>query len=148
MSLLRKDGIIRRGGRLDIMPNEGELDQPHSSKLRDETTAEFRAWLKDKIESDSRSLNSIEREAGIRGNALGKFLRGERGSGMSLTPLHIKRLAPVLGISEEMLLSRAGHLSHLPDAVSVEQAILSDNELGYEDKKFLIGFYRRMVKHE
>lgn len=127
------------------MPNEGELNQPLSIEARDETTAAFRTWLKDKIESDSRTLNAIEREAGIRGNALGKFLRGERGSGMSLTPLHIKRLAPVLGISEEVLLSRAGHLSHLPDAVSVEQAILSDSKLDYEDKKFLIDFYRRLI---
>jgi hypothetical protein len=96
--------------------------------------------------SDPRSLNAIEQEADIRGNALGKFLRGERGRGaMSLTPLHIKRLAPVLGISEEMLLSRAGHLSHMPDSVSVEQAILADSALQYDDKRFLVSAGRGAV---
>ena len=106
--------------------------------------AAFRSWLAASIKEIGKTINGVEGEAGIRGNALGKFLRGERGSVASLSPLHIRRLAPVLGISEEQLLTRAGHLSHMPDRVTVDQAILSDPNLTYEDKRFLIDFYRRM----
>jgi hypothetical protein len=113
--------------------------------LQDVALDEFRGWLRRRVESDPRTLNAIENQAGIRGNALGKFIRGERGKGMSLTPLQIGRLAPVIGIDEETLLARAGHLSHGPDELSVEQAILADPSLGYEDKAFLIAFYKRLV---
>jgi len=90
------------------------------------------------------SLNALEVEAGIRGNALGKFLRGERGRRHGLTPLTIRRLAPILGVSEESMLARAGHLSHAPDAISVELAIQADEQLSPADKRFLLDFYRRL----
>ncbi|MBA3875628.1 MAG: hypothetical protein C0498_01605 [Anaerolinea sp.] len=112
----------------------------------DPRTAEFREWLRVRLERVPKSINAIEKEAGIPGNALGKFLRGERGRRHSLTPLHIQRLAPVIGISEETMLARAGHLSHLPDEVTIEQAILGDRGLDYEDKRFLIEAYRRTVR--
>jgi len=107
-------------------------------------TEAFRSWLKEQLKSVPMTLHGIEVRAGIRGNALGKFLRGERGAVASLSPLQIKRLAPILRISEEQLLTRAGHLSHLPDRVTVDQAILGDPDLDYEDKRFLIDFYRRL----
>ena len=115
------------------------------AKFRTESIDEFRAWLRNRIEHDPRSLNAIEAEANMRGNALGKFIRGERGDGMSLTPLQIKRLAPVLGISEETLLVHAGHLTTMPDMLSVEQAVLADADLDYDQKRFMIDFYRRMT---
>lgn len=110
----------------------------------DERVQAFRAWIRSRIESTGQSLNSIEAEAGIPGNALGKFLRGERGSRHSLSPLHISRLAPVLGVSEEQMLARAGHITHQPDEVSVERAILADTTLDTLDKRFLIRMYRKM----
>lgn len=67
----------------------------------------------------------------------GKVLRGERGSVASLTPLYIKRLAPVLGISEATLLARAGHLSEVQAPPSAEQVILGDPDLVQEDKELL-----------
>jgi hypothetical protein len=76
--------------------------------------------------------------------SLGKVLRGERGSVASLTPLYIKRLAPVLGISEATLLARAGHLSEVQAPPSAEQVILGDPDLVQEDKELLIGIYRRL----
>ena len=111
---------------------------------RDPDASAFRSWLKNQIEHLPMSLNAIEVGAGIRGNALGKFLRGERGRRHGLTPLTIRRLAPVLGVSEEALLARAGHLSHAPDAISVERAILADELLDPADKRFLLDFYRRL----
>lgn len=121
---------------------EDELDLPDVRALQ--TTA-FRAWLREQIDRHPSSLHAIEVQAGIRGNALGKFLRGERGSRHSLTPLMISRLAPVLGIDEETMLAKAGHLTHAPGAVSVETAILADTSIAYADKKFLIEMYRRML---
>jgi hypothetical protein len=103
----------------------------------------FRAWLKDEIAHDSRSLHAIEVSAGIRGNALGKFLRGERGARHSLTPLMIRRLAPVLGLGEDAMLARAGHMSHEPGRVSIVEAINADPALTADDKRFLIEVYRR-----
>jgi transcriptional regulator with XRE-family HTH domain len=111
---------------------------------RDPDASVFRSWLKNRMEHLPMSLNAIEVGAGIRGNALGKFLRGERGRRHGLTPLTIRRLAPVLGVSEEALLARAGHLSHAPDAISVERAILADELLQPADKRFLLDFYRRL----
>lgn len=111
---------------------------------RDPDASAFRSWLQARIEHLPMSLNAIEVGAGIRGNALGKFLRGERGRRHGLTPLTIRRLAPVLGVSEEALLARAGHLSHAPDAISVERAIQADDHLEPADKRFLLDFYRRL----
>ena len=105
----------------------------------------FRDWLRRRIERLPMSLNALEVEAGIRGNALGKFLRGERGRRHGLTPLTIRRLAPVLGVSEAALLARAGHLSHDPGTISVELAIQADERLGPADKRFLLDFYRRLA---
>jgi hypothetical protein len=108
-------------------------------------TEAFRGWLKLELERVPMSLHMIEVSSGIRGNALGKFLRGERGQRHSLTPLMIRRLAPILGLSEETMLSRAGHLSHPPGDVSVETSILADMEISFEDKRFLIDLYRKVV---
>lgn len=114
-------------------------------RLTDPQVEEFRAWLKDRIATMPMSLNALEKQAGIGGNALGKFLRGERGQRHGLTPLHIRRLAPILHVSEEDLLARAGHLSHMPDAISVERAVNADPRLSREDKEFFINFYRRAL---
>jgi transcriptional regulator with XRE-family HTH domain len=102
--------------------------------------------LGERIAQDGRSLNAIEKAAGISGNGLGKVLRGERGSIASLTPLYIKRLAPVLGISEATLLERAGHMTHATPAPSAEDVIGADADLVPEDKNLLIAMYRRMKK--
>lgn len=125
----------------ETAPSGPERDRPAES----DGAAAFRAWLEASITATGRTTNGVEREAGIPGNALGKFLRGERGSVASLSPLHIRRLAPVLGISEEQLLARAGHLSHMPDRITVDQAILNDPNLDYEDKRFLMEVYRRLT---
>lgn len=109
-----------------------------------ETTDAFRVWLKAQLERVPKSINAIEAEAGVRGNALGKFLRGERGKA-GLTPLQVKRLAPIIGISEERMLSEAGHLSHPVGSVSIEGAVLADQSLDYEDKRFLLSLYRKMA---
>jgi hypothetical protein len=90
------------------------------------------------------TLNAIEREAGIPGNALGKYLRGDRGGVQGLTPLNIRRLAPVIGVSEELLLVKAGHLSEMPDRPSVQSAIMADPALDFADKQFLLRFYEKM----
>ena len=108
-------------------------------------TEEFREWLREQIERTRMSLHGIEVSAGIGGNALGKFMRGERGQRHSLTPLMIRRLAPILGLSEETMLSRAGHMSHAPGTVSVETAILADTGISFEDKRFLIDLYRKVT---
>lgn len=115
-----------------------------AEKFNTESQDEFRIWLKGRLEHIPQSLNAIEAAADIRGNALGKFLRGERGGVHGLTPLNLRRLAPVLGISEETLLARGGHLSQMPGQVSVEAAILADDDLDYGDKKFLIEFYNKL----
>jgi hypothetical protein len=132
------------------MPDSSEPIAHPSEATADERAAQieaFRVWLKDEIEHHPQSVHGIEVSAGIRGNALGKFLRGERGSRHSLTPLMIKRLAPVLATDEETLLARAGHLTHEPGAVSVERAISADGSLSLDDKRFLIELYRRAVRH-
>jgi hypothetical protein len=108
-------------------------------------TEAFREWLRVQLDRTGMSLHGIEVSAGIRGNAVGKFLRGERGQRHSLTPLMIRRLAPILGLSEETMLSRAGHMSHQPGDVSVETAILADSRISFEDKRFLIDLYRKVV---
>ena len=105
----------------------------------------FRGWLREQIDRTPMSLHAIEVNAGIGGNALGKFMRGERGQRHSLTPLMIRRLAPILGLSEETMLSRAGHMSHAPGTVSVETAILADTGISFEDKRFLIDLYRKVT---
>lgn len=109
-----------------------------------EQVEEFRMWLADRLSHIPKSLNAIEAEAGIRGNALGKFLRGERGRRYSLSPLNIRRLAPVIGVSEEVMLARAGHMSHLPGVVGTESAILTDSDLDYESRQFLVTLYRKL----
>lgn len=106
---------------------------------------DFRAWMQVQLERTGKSMNMIETEAGIPGNALGKWLRAERGHSGRLSTLHIQRLAPVIGVSEEMLLHRAGHATRRPDTIAYEAAVLADQRLSYEDKMFLIDFYRRMV---
>jgi transcriptional regulator with XRE-family HTH domain len=116
-----------------------------SARVSDLETQAFRDWLRARTEGLPMSLNALEVQAGIRGNALGKFLRGERGRRHGLTPLTIRRLAPILGVSEETLLARAGHLSHAPDAISVELAIQADEALSPADKRFLLDFYRRLA---
>ena len=108
-------------------------------------TEVFRNWLKAQLERVPMSLHQIEVTAGIRGNALGKFMRGERGQRHSLTPLMIRRIAPIVGLSEETLLARAGHMTHAPGDVSVETAILADSGISFEEKRFLIELYRKVV---
>ena len=108
-------------------------------------TEVFRGWLRTQLDRTPMSLHGVEVSAGIRGNALGKFMRGERGQRHSLTPLMIRRLAPILGLSEETMLSRAGHMSHAPGDVSVETSILADTKISFEDKRFLIDLYRKVV---
>lgn len=108
-------------------------------------TESFRAWLRNLIERDRRSLHAIEVEAGIPGNALGKFLRGERGARHSLTPRLIQRLAPVIRVGEVELLVRAGHLSYEPQQESAEMAILASRALDDEAKLILLALYARIV---
>lgn len=117
-------------------------DDPAVSKQ----IAAFRDWLRDVIASHPSSVNSIEVEAGIRGNALGKFLRGQRGGRHSLTPLMIRRIAPVLGRTEEDLLHRAGHLSEASAMPSVERAVIADRGLAAKDKALLLEMYRRIAR--
>ena len=109
-------------------------------------TAEFRSWLRGRLERDPRSLHGIEVEADIRGNALGKFLRGERGGRHGLTPLMLRRLAPVLMIGEVELLARAGHLSDRPWNIPVLEAIAADQHLDSDEKVALIVTYTRFVR--
>jgi hypothetical protein len=105
-------------------------------------TSELRRWLKHRIESDPRSLHAIEVESGIRGNALGKFLRGERGARHGLTPLMVRRLAPVLKVSEHELLARAGRASYQPSDGPLEAAILDAATLEMESKLLLMSLYQ------
>jgi hypothetical protein len=119
----KENARIVRLRSIDNRPVSDEAD------AREEMTAEFRTWLRGVVEDTGRSLHAIEVEAGIRGNGLGKFLRGERGARHSLTPLLIGRLAPVISVGEEELLVRAGHLSYDPGDPPVEAAILADRTL-------------------
>ena len=90
-------------------------------------------------------MHAIEVEAGINGNALGKFVRGERGSRHSLTPLMIQRLAPVLRVGELELLFRAGHITYEPWQEPLEAAILADPKLDDEGKLILLAIYGRLL---
>jgi hypothetical protein len=111
---------------------------------RQATTDQFRTWLRHVVESTGKSLHAIEVEAGIRGNGLGKFLRGERGQRHSLTPLQIGRLAPVISVGEEEMLVRAGHLSYDPGDPPIEAAILADRALDTQAKALLLGLLGRL----
>ena len=108
-------------------------------------TEEFRVWLGQRIEMDRRSLHAIEEQAGIRGNALGKFLRGERGGRHGLTPLMLRRLAPALLIAEVELLVRAGHLTYEPWRAPVVEAIAADPNLDQDAKMILLVLHDRLV---
>ena len=108
-------------------------------------TADFRVWLEDRIAHDPRSLHAIEVEAGIPGNALGKFIRGERGGRHSLTPRLIQRLAPVIRVGEIELLVRAGHLTYEPRCEPLESAILATRSLDDEAKLLMLAFYGRLA---
>ena len=127
--------------RLRKKPNRPEIDE---AQARGAKTDEFRSWLRGVVGRMGRSLHAIEMEAGIPGNGLGKFLRGERGARHSLTPLLIRRLAPVISVSEEDLFTRAGHLSYEPGHPPVEAAILSDRALDPEAKGLLIDLLGRL----
>lgn len=106
--------------------------------------ATFRTWLKDRIEHDARSLHAIEVAAGIPGNALGKFVRGERGGRHSLTPMNIQRLAPVIRVGEIELLVRAGHLSYEPKTEPLEMAIIASRAIDDEAKLLMLAVYGRL----
>ena len=114
------------------------------AEARQERTEEFRSWLRNVVESSGKSLHAIEVNAGIRGNALGKFLRGERGQRHSLTPLMIGRLAPVISVGEEEMLVRAGHLTFDPGDPPIEAAILADRALDTQAKALLLGLLGRL----
>jgi hypothetical protein len=122
-------------------PSQPQLDETETREVK---TGEFRSWLRDVVEGTGKSLHAVEIEAGIRGNGLGKFLRGERGGRHSLTPLLIRRLAPVISVGEEELFSRAGHLSYEPGHPPVEAAILADRALDPEAKGLLIDLLGRL----
>jgi hypothetical protein len=104
----------------------------------------FRIWLRRRINQDPRSLHAIEVDAGIPGNALGKFLRGERGAVHSLTPMNIQRLAPVLLIGEVELLFRAGHLTYEPNQEPLEAAILASTSLDDNGKLLMLAMHARL----
>jgi hypothetical protein len=114
------------------------------AEARQAKTDQFRTWLRDVVEGTGKSLHAIEVEAGIRGNGLGKFLRGERGQRHSLTPLLIGRLAPVISVGEEEMLVRAGHLSYDPGDPPIEAAILADRALDSQAKALLLGLLGRL----
>jgi hypothetical protein len=114
------------------------------AEAREAKTNAFRTWLRDVVEGTGKSLHAVEVEAGIRGNGLGKFLRGERGQRHSLTPLLIRRLAPVISVGEEEMLVRAGHLSYDPGDPPIEAAILADRALDSQAKALLLGLLGRL----
>lgn len=114
------------------------------AETRGAKTDEFRTWLRGVVEQTGKSLHAVEVDAGIRGNGLGKFLRGERGARHSLTPLLIRRIAPVISVGEEELLARAGHLSYQPGNPPVEAAILADHALDTQAKALLLGLLGRL----
>ena len=128
-----------------LAPSSKKPSQSKSS--RDAQTQEFRIWLRDRIVRDRRSLHAIEIDADIRGNALGKFIRGERGAVHGLTPLMLRRLAPVLMIGEIELLARAGHLSDKPWSIPVLEAIATDPLLDDDEKVALIITYDRFARY-
>jgi hypothetical protein len=109
-------------------------------------TEAFRVWLTKRVAMDRRSLHAIEEQAGIRGNGLGKFLRGERGGRHGLTPLMLRRLAPVLLIGEVELLARAGHLTYEPWQVPILEAIAADRNLDQDAKMILLVLHDRLVR--
>lgn len=130
--------------------DQGHVATPRDSNAQRATTdptrtAAFREWLLDRIAHDPRSLHAIEVEAGIRGNTLGKFLRGERGGTHVLTPLMIRRLAPVLHLSEIELLVQAGHLTNEPWRDPIEAVILAQTNLDDEAKLLLIALVGRLA---
>jgi hypothetical protein len=127
--------------RLGKNPNRPEADE---AEARGAKTDEFRSWLRGVVEGTGKSLHAVEMEADIRGNGLGKFLRGERGQRHGLTPLLIRRIAPVISVGEEELFARAGHLSYEPGNPPVEAAILADRALDTEAKTLLIGLLNRL----
>ena len=127
--------------RLRKKPNRPDVDE---AQARGAKTDEFRTWLRGVVEGTGKSLHAVEMDAGIRGNGLGKFLRGERGGRHGLTPLLIQRIAPVISVGEEELLARAGHLSYEPGNPPVEAAILADRALDTEAKTLLIGLLGRL----
>ena len=138
MAKNKRDASIVRLGK---KPNGPAIDE---AETRGAKTDEFRSWLRGVVERMGRSLHSIEMDAGIRGNGLGKFLRGERGQRHGLTPLLIRRIAPVISVGEEELFARAGHLSYEPGNPPVEAAILADRALDTEAKTLLIGLLNRL----
>ena len=123
-----------------------KADRPATTEAsaQEEKTDAFRSWLRGVVEGTGKSLHAVEVEAGIRGNGLGKFLRGERGGRHGLTPLLCRRLAPVISVGEEELFSRAGHLSYEPGHPPVEAAILADRTLDPETKGLLIELLGRL----
>jgi hypothetical protein len=127
--------------RLRKNPNGPAIDEAQARGAR---TDQFRSWLRGVVEGTGKSLHAVEMEADIRGNGLGKFLRGERGQRHGLTPLLIRRIAPVISVGEEELLARAGHLSYEPGNPPVEAAILADRALDPEAKALLIGLLDRL----
>lgn len=108
------------------------------------TTRSFRTWLRGRIDHGPRSLHAIEVAAGIPGNALGKFLRGERGRVHSLTPMNIQRLAPILRVGELDLLYRAGHLTYEPRRQPLETSIIASATLDDESKLLMLALYARL----
>ena len=138
MAKNKKDARIVRLRKKAVQP---QLDE---AEARGAKTAEFRSWLRGVVEGTGKSLHAVEVEAGIRGNGLGKFLRGERGGRHGLTPLLCRRIAPVISVSEEELFTRAGHLSYEPGHPPVEAAILADRALDPEAKGLLIDLLGRL----
>ena len=138
MTKNQKDARIVRLRKKAVQP---QLDEAQAREVK---TDEFRSWLRGIVEGTGKSLHAVEVEAGIRGNGLGKFLRGERGSRHSLTPLLCRRIAPVISVSEEELFTRSGHLSYEPGHPPVEAAILADPALDPEAKGLLIELLGRL----
>ena len=134
----------RKTAQTPSVPDAGEPLGEGEERLA--KTDEFRVWLGQRIEMDHRSLHAIEVQAGIRGNALGKFLRGERGGRHGLTPLMLRRLAPVLLIAEVELLVRAGHLTYEPWRAPVVEAIAADPNLDQDAKMILLVLHDRLVR--
>jgi hypothetical protein len=107
-------------------------------------SAEYlRRWLIKVVASDPRSIHAIEVAADVRGNALGKFLRGERGR-RGLSPLQLRRLAPVLHVSESELLVRGGHATYNPAQKPLEAAILDESTLDLDARLLLLDIVARL----
>ena len=138
MTKNKKDARSVRLRKKAVQP---QLDE---AQARGAKTDAFRTWLRGVVEGTGKSLHAVEVEAGIRGNGLGKFLRGERGGRHGLTPLLIRRLAPVISVGEEELFGRAGHLSYEPGHPPVEAAILADQALDPEAKALLVELLGRL----